>query len=194
MHTKTKIRVMTVATMALIAVWATDLDACSTPVFRYALERWPADYFPAVVFHRGELSAEHKRVVEIIRKAASEDGAKLSPQAEIALLRYHWPENTRELRFAIERAIAAAGMVEASRVELAHLAQLPEETRSAVGGIDDDSCTKELWQLANEIALQEGYRRGGRGTGLQKRVGEIMGVQQTQASRMYKKYFPADKP
>ncbi len=77
MHTKTKIRVMTVATMALIAVWATDLDACSTPVFRYALERWPADYFPAVVFHRGELSAEHKRVVEIIRKAASEDGANI---------------------------------------------------------------------------------------------------------------------
>src|SRR5512136_1886912 len=27
--------------------------ACSVPVFRYALERWPASPYEAVVFHRG---------------------------------------------------------------------------------------------------------------------------------------------
>lgn len=30
-------------------------DACSVPVFRYALEHWPADPYEAVVFHRGPL-------------------------------------------------------------------------------------------------------------------------------------------
>ena len=30
--------------------------ACSVPVFRYALERWPADPYGVVVFHRGELT------------------------------------------------------------------------------------------------------------------------------------------
>ena len=30
--------------------------ACSVPVFRYALERWPADMYRLVVFHRGALS------------------------------------------------------------------------------------------------------------------------------------------
>ncbi len=32
--------------------------ACSVPVFRYALEHWPADPFQVLVFHRGALSAE----------------------------------------------------------------------------------------------------------------------------------------
>ena len=77
MHTKSRIRVMAVVVTALVAVCATDLDACSTPVFRYALERWPSDYFPAVVFHRGDLSAEHKRVVETIRTAATDNGANI---------------------------------------------------------------------------------------------------------------------
>lgn len=39
-------------------------SACSVPVFRYALERWPAGYFNVLVFHRGELSAEQKAVTD----------------------------------------------------------------------------------------------------------------------------------
>ncbi len=35
---------------------AAPLHACSVPVFRYALEHWPADPYQAVVFHRGPLS------------------------------------------------------------------------------------------------------------------------------------------
>lgn len=37
--------------------------ACSVPVFRYALERWPADLYEVFVFHRGKLSAEAQAVV-----------------------------------------------------------------------------------------------------------------------------------
>jgi hypothetical protein len=30
--------------------------ACSTPVFRYAMERWPADYYEGVLIHKGPLA------------------------------------------------------------------------------------------------------------------------------------------
>ena len=32
------------------------LYACSTPVFRYAIERWPADYYDGVLIHKGPLA------------------------------------------------------------------------------------------------------------------------------------------
>ncbi len=39
------------------------LDACQVPVFRYALERWPADPYELVVFHNGPLTKEQDAVV-----------------------------------------------------------------------------------------------------------------------------------
>lgn len=39
------------AMLAAVSVWA-----CSVPVFRYALEKWPPDTYQATVFHRGALS------------------------------------------------------------------------------------------------------------------------------------------
>lgn len=42
---------------------STVIWACSVPVFRYALERWPADKYNAVVFHRGELTATQQKLV-----------------------------------------------------------------------------------------------------------------------------------
>lgn len=38
--------------------------ACSVPVFRYALERWPADHFEAVVFHDGPLTPAQAGLVQ----------------------------------------------------------------------------------------------------------------------------------
>lgn len=38
--------------------------ACTIPVFRYALERWNPSFYEMIVFHRGELSAEHKQLLE----------------------------------------------------------------------------------------------------------------------------------
>ncbi|MCH8194011.1 MAG: hypothetical protein IIA65_08330, partial [Planctomycetes bacterium] len=35
---------------------ALPLYACSVPVFRYALERWPVDSYRLVIFHQGTLS------------------------------------------------------------------------------------------------------------------------------------------
>ncbi len=45
--------------------------ACSIPVFRYALERWPASLYQMHVFHRGPLSAEQKAIVARLEKPAT---------------------------------------------------------------------------------------------------------------------------
>ena len=47
----------------LIWLFTASASACSVPVFRYALEHWPADPFQVTVFHRGTLSDEQKRLV-----------------------------------------------------------------------------------------------------------------------------------
>lgn len=54
--------VMAFASIAVLsAQWA---EACSVPVFRYALERWRPDPYLVVVFHRGTLDAEHTKIVK----------------------------------------------------------------------------------------------------------------------------------
>lgn len=59
----------------LAAVLAAPLrgEACSVPVFRYALERWPADLFYLIVYHRGELSEADKKTVKWLEEAADSD-------------------------------------------------------------------------------------------------------------------------
>ncbi|MGI9469191.1 MAG: hypothetical protein ACR2OA_18880 [Rubripirellula sp.] len=43
--------------------------ACNVPVFRYALERWPADPYELVVLHEGKLRAEDIAAVDTLRQA-----------------------------------------------------------------------------------------------------------------------------
>lgn len=47
----------------LLALLATSASACSVPVFRYALEHWPADPFQITVFHRGPLTEVQKKML-----------------------------------------------------------------------------------------------------------------------------------
>ena len=42
--------------------------ACSIPVFRYAMERWPADYYEAVLIHRGQLTEDDKKLLNELRQ------------------------------------------------------------------------------------------------------------------------------
>ncbi len=46
--------------------------ACSVPVFRYALEHWPADPFQVLVFHRDALSAEQEAALGELEKKEGE--------------------------------------------------------------------------------------------------------------------------
>jgi len=45
--------------MSLSVLLPVCVYACAVPVFRYALERWPADYYEAVVIHRTPLDENH---------------------------------------------------------------------------------------------------------------------------------------
>lgn len=45
-----------VITMAFFVLSPSFAYACSTPVFRYAMERWPADYYEGVLIHKGPIA------------------------------------------------------------------------------------------------------------------------------------------
>jgi len=48
--------------------------ACSVPVFRYALERFPADAYRIVVYYRGSLPERAKTAVDTLKRLASQPG------------------------------------------------------------------------------------------------------------------------
>ena len=58
-HARPLLRLLVLGTL-LFTEW---LWACSVPVFRYAWEKWPADAYPATVFHRGPLSAAQQALL-----------------------------------------------------------------------------------------------------------------------------------
>ncbi|GIW79471.1 MAG: hypothetical protein KatS3mg105_1278 [Gemmatales bacterium] len=49
-----------------LACASTPCRACSVPVFRYALERWPADPFEVILFHRGQLTEKQQKFLDIL--------------------------------------------------------------------------------------------------------------------------------
>lgn len=61
-------RFITPLTVVGVLLTSTLIWACSVPVFRYALERWPADKYSVVVFYRGELNPEHQKIVSLFDK------------------------------------------------------------------------------------------------------------------------------
>lgn len=60
---------------------ATSIWACSVPVFRYALEKWPPDTYQAIVFHRGPLTEEQQSLA----RELSPDGLAGRLHANVSL-------------------------------------------------------------------------------------------------------------
>lgn len=58
----------------LLLGFAAEARACSVPVFRYALDRWPADAYEVVVFHRGALNGEDQAALSRLVKATPTEG------------------------------------------------------------------------------------------------------------------------
>jgi len=56
----------------MASLWGNGTLACSVPVFRYALERWQADPYDLLLFHRGPLSEEQESWVKTMEKASEE--------------------------------------------------------------------------------------------------------------------------
>jgi hypothetical protein len=66
-----------IAALAVCNCGAVPAWACSVPVFRYALERWPADAYQVYVFHRGPLSAaDTARLATFDDAAARQDESR----------------------------------------------------------------------------------------------------------------------
>ncbi|MEX0793143.1 MAG: hypothetical protein WD045_08405 [Pirellulaceae bacterium] len=48
--------------------------ACTVPVYRFALERWPADPYEVYVYYEGELTSEQRSLLEPLAKADRSEG------------------------------------------------------------------------------------------------------------------------
>jgi len=67
-------RLGSIAAILTVAPWvlAPAALACNVPVYRYALERWPADDYEAVVFHDGPLPDDARPLIDELRRAAAD--------------------------------------------------------------------------------------------------------------------------
>lgn len=57
------------AALLCVVLFSGAAPACSVPVFRYALERWPADPYEVIVFHRGPLHGADKAALAKLEDA-----------------------------------------------------------------------------------------------------------------------------
>ena len=65
-------------TFAAVLLLVHSTDACSVPVFRYALERWPADLFEVDVFYRGTLTADRRAIVSRLEDQSQINGGNVN--------------------------------------------------------------------------------------------------------------------
>lgn len=87
-------------TLCLCLLLPASVLACSVPVFRYALEHWPADPFQLIVFHRGALPGDLDAALNSLESAPSPRPNLLvrrvdldqSPSPELARLFQRQPE------------------------------------------------------------------------------------------------------
>ena len=61
------------AAAATVLAVALPARACTIPVFRYAMERWPPDIYEILVFHKGPLSAPDRKTVDWMKKTANSE-------------------------------------------------------------------------------------------------------------------------
>ncbi len=67
----------------LLPAGACNLFACSVPVFRYALQRWEADTYTAVVLHRGPLTEEQAELTGRLEQPAGGQNAPLNWRVQV---------------------------------------------------------------------------------------------------------------
>ncbi|MCH8120317.1 MAG: hypothetical protein IIC00_11380 [Planctomycetes bacterium] len=73
-----KVQRTTIIVLISLFILASSAFACSIPVFRYAMERWPADYYDAVLIYRGQMTDDQKQLLEELQQTSSEAEALLN--------------------------------------------------------------------------------------------------------------------
>jgi hypothetical protein len=96
--------------------------ACNVPVFRYALERWPADPYEILVFHRGTLGPADRALTDALAKLAEADTpvanftferVDLAKKPDKVLLRLYESQPDKDnLPLLVVRYPAASGITE----------------------------------------------------------------------------------
>jgi len=59
--------------LSYLAFSCASADACTTPVYQYALQHWPVDPYDVFIFHRGLLSTQDQDLVDSLRRPESPD-------------------------------------------------------------------------------------------------------------------------
>jgi hypothetical protein len=55
-----------IAVTVFLLAFSITVTACNVPVYRFALERWPADNYEVIVYHRGELTSGERSAIEML--------------------------------------------------------------------------------------------------------------------------------
>jgi hypothetical protein len=63
---------------AVVAAVTPGVRACQTPVFRYALEKWPGDYYPLLIYHDAPLSPDDQATIDWLEKVQEVEGSQVS--------------------------------------------------------------------------------------------------------------------
>jgi hypothetical protein len=131
--------------LAALLFSALPLPACSVPVFRYALEHWPADPYQALVFHRGPLSETD----QALARDLSADGAAGRIQANLALRMIDLDQEPAPDALELWRQLGAESLPWLV-LRFPSAARLPQNiwsaplTSSAVGQIVDSPARREI--------------------------------------------------
>jgi hypothetical protein len=59
------------ALVTCLVLWTVPAHACSVPVFRWALERWEADPYEVVIFHRGPMAPADQAIADQLTSDAT---------------------------------------------------------------------------------------------------------------------------
>ena len=111
-------------------------------------------------------------------------GVNFNESCKLAMLRYAWPTNVREVKLRIEGAMGRICLEGGTYIKLEHL-DLPADLTCEVEGMAPRECSEQLWRFADAIAALEGFYVG---AGRQKRVADILCVEAAQASKRYNEF------
>ena len=125
--------------------------ACNVPVFRFALERWRADPFRAVVFHRGPLSDEQREQIRELEE--QQDRSQLN--LELRLIDADQLDETAEENAADAALLAAHEGAKLPLLVVQYPAHLTIEKPVWGGSLDRQSIVR----LTDSPARQELVRR-----------------------------------
>ncbi len=96
---------ISISLLVVAAFGGSESLGCSVPIFRYALERWPADHYIAEIEYSSELSPEAKSAAELLEKYA-DDNNQTPCNLQVTLKQVEGPGKPKvTLRFPEESRI-----------------------------------------------------------------------------------------